>query len=110
MEEQEKEKKNLEAKVKTKNQENVPQPNAIRDKATIGEEINKRKLTFKEKKEFDTLEIEIPVLEIEKTEIERQLSSGELSTDEILAASQRFSELSNIIDEKTMRWLELSEL
>ena len=80
LEEQEKEEKNLEAKVKTKNQENVPQPNAIRDKATIGEESNKRKLTFKEKKEFDTLEIEIPVLEIEKTEIERQLSSGELST------------------------------
>ena len=45
-----------------------------------------------------------------KAEIENQLASGKLTTDEIVAASQRFSELSNNIDEKTMRWLELSEV
>ena len=69
-----------------------------------------RKLTFKEKKEFEALEIEIPKLENEKAEIENQLASGKMTSDEIVIASQRFSELSNIIDEKTMRWLELSEV
>ncbi len=67
-------------------------------------------MTFKEKKEFEALEIEIPALENEKVEIENQLASGKLTTDEIVAASKRFSEISESIDEKTMRWLELSEV
>ncbi len=70
----------------------------------------KRKLSFKEKQEFEALEKEIPELENEKSEIESQLSSGTLTSDEIVAASNRFSELTDLIDEKTMRWLELSEI
>ena len=69
-----------------------------------------RKMSFKEKQEFEVLEKEIPLLEIEKTEIEEKLSSGELDNDTIIAASQRFSEVNELIDEKTMRWLELSEI
>ena len=46
----------------------------------------------------------------EKADIENQLASGTLSSDEIIKASQRFGELGDIIDEKTMRWLELSEI
>lgn len=69
-----------------------------------------RKMTFKEKQEFDSLENEIPSLEKEKLKIETALSSGALSNDEIMIASQRFAELNGLIDEKTMRWLELSEL
>lgn len=70
----------------------------------------KRKMSFKEKQEFESLEKEIPVLEEEKLEIETALSSGELNNDEIMVASKRFAELNDLIDKKTMRWLELSEL
>jgi len=69
-----------------------------------------RKLSFKEKQEFEALEKEIPALEAEKADIENQLASGTLSSDEIIKASQRFGELGDIIDDKTMRWLELSEM
>ena len=58
----------------------------------------------------EALEKEIPTLEAEKENIENQLASGTLSSDEIIKASQRFGELGDIIDEKTMRWLELSEM
>ncbi len=71
---------------------------------------NKKKLSFKEKREFDTLELEIPQLEEEKAKIEEELSSGMLSTDELLEKSNRISILIDEIDEKTMRWLELSEI
>ena len=74
------------------------------------EKHKSNKMSFKEKKEFEALEKEIPELEEEKAQIEKMLSSGELSNDEILIKSQRFGELIELIDEKTMRWLELSEI
>lgn len=70
----------------------------------------RRKMSFKEKQEFDALEKEITALEVEKQEIETALSSGALNNDEIVLASKRFAELNDLIDEKTMRWLELSEI
>ena len=70
----------------------------------------KKKLTFKERKEFEALEEEIPALEAEKAELETAMSSGTLSTDELMAKSQRITQVMEEIDEKTMRWLELSEL
>ena len=73
------------------------------------QEQPKKKLTFKEKKEFEVLDAEIPQLEAEKAEIEAALSSGTLSTDELLAKSDRITKLIEEIDEKTLRWLELSE-
>lgn len=73
------------------------------------QEQQKKKLTFKEKKEFEALDAEIPQLEAEKAEIEAALSSGTLSTDELLAKSDRITKLIEEIDEKTLRWLELSE-
>ena len=73
-------------------------------------ETPKRKMSFKEKQEFESLEKEIPLLETEKLKIEAALSSGELSNDEIMIASKRFAELNGLIDDKTMRWLELSEI
>lgn len=68
------------------------------------------KMSYKEKKEFEALEEDILKLEAEKEKIEQKLSSGELSNEEILVVSKRFAELTDVIDEKTMRWLELSEL
>ena len=76
----------------------------------VEEKDKPRKLSYKEKKELEALEAEIPQLEEEKTDIETQLSSGTLSGEEITALSKRYEELSNLIDEKTMRWLELSEI
>lgn len=73
------------------------------------QEQPKKKLTFKEKKEFEALDAEIPQLEAEKAEIETALSSGTLSTEELLAKSDRITKLIEEIDEKTLRWLELSE-
>lgn len=69
----------------------------------------KRKLTFNEKREFEELDKLIPQLESEKVAIEEALSSGNLSNDELISKSQRVSILIDEIDEKTMRWLELSE-
>ena len=70
----------------------------------------KKKLSFKERKEFEALEEEIPALEAEKAELETAMSSGTLSNDELMAKSERIAKVIEEIDEKTMRWLELSEL
>lgn len=67
------------------------------------------KLTFKEKLEFEAIENELSELEAEKAEIELQMSSGTLSNDDLVAKGHRMQELIDLIDEKEMRWLELSE-
>jgi ABC transport system ATP-binding/permease protein len=69
-----------------------------------------RKLTYKEKNEFISIEKEIENLETEKSEIETALISGTCTGPEIETYSIRFSELTSLIDEKTMRWLKLSEI
>lgn len=69
----------------------------------------KKKLSFKEKQEFEALGQQIEQLETEKDQISEELSSGNLSTEELMSKSNRLSELIDFIDEKTMRWLELSE-
>ena len=69
-----------------------------------------KRMSFKEKQEWAQLEEELPRLEEEKKEITEKLSSGTCSVEEITALSQRFEALNEEIDEKTMRWLELSEL
>lgn len=87
--------------------ESVGQNDAKENKNNVSA---KRKLSFKEKQEFETLEREISELEKEKAKIEDAMSSGLLANDEIVSASERFSVLLELIDEKTMRWLELSEI
>ena len=69
----------------------------------------KRKLTFKERQEFEQLEKDIEALEQEKVHIETALSSGTASVDEITTMSKRLPLLNDELDEKSMRWLELSE-
>lgn len=70
----------------------------------------KRKMSFKEKREFEQLEKEIAGLETEKAQIEEMLCSGTLSVEELTEKSKRLPEVNDLIDEKTMRWLELSEI
>lgn len=69
----------------------------------------RRKLTFKERREFEQLETEIEQLETEKTEIHGTLSSGSASVEEITQLSKRLPLLEEELEEKSMRWLELSE-
>lgn len=69
----------------------------------------KRRLSYKERKEFEQLEQEIEQLEIEKKQIEDALSTGKLTVQEITDMSKRLPQLSEELDEKSMRWLELSE-
>jgi ABC transport system ATP-binding/permease protein len=104
MEEQEREEKKAEQKKTAQKKTATPE---VKLETKVPE---RKKLSFKEKQEFEALEKEIPKLEAEKVDIESQLASGTLSGDEIIKASQRHAEVNNLIDEKTMRWLELSEL
>ena len=71
---------------------------------------SKRKMTYKEKREFEQLELDIAALEAEKKRIEEALCGGTTSVDEITAMSKRLPLLNDELDEKSLRWLELSEI
>jgi len=81
-----------------------------KDTRPVREATSKRKMSFKEKREFEQLEKDIAALEAEKKSIEDALSSGTLSVDEITTMSKRLPLLNDELDEKSMRWLELSEI
>ena len=70
----------------------------------------KRKFTYKEKMEFERLEKEIAALEEEQQSIEEALCSGTLSVEDLTEKSKRLPLLKDELDEKSMRWLELSEI
>ena len=88
-----------------KNQEPVD----TRQQATTGSS-SKRQLTFKEKREFELLEKEIADLTREKAIITEKLTSGNTAFEELQKISQRIGEVTQLLDEKEFRWLELSEL
>lgn len=72
-------------------------------------DTSRRKLSFKEQRELEQIEQDLTTLGTERTELENELSSGTLPYDRIAAISKRIEELVTLIDEKEMRWLELSE-
>ncbi len=72
--------------------------------------VHKRKLSFKEKKELEELEIKIEELEKEKVNIEESLCSGTLSVEELTEKSKRLPIVIELLDDASMRWLELSEI
>ncbi len=83
------------------------------ERVQIKEDSNptqKRKLTFNEKREFELLESEIAALETEKNSLETALNSGKLPHDELYQQSEKLVEIKSQLDEKELRWLELSEL
>ncbi len=80
--------------------------NQNRDSQPVG----KRRMSFKEKREFEQLEKEIEQLEKEQHMIEEALCSGMLSVEELTEKSKRLPQLKDELDEKSMRWLELSEI
>jgi ATP-binding cassette subfamily F protein uup len=67
-------------------------------------------MSYKEKREFEQLERDIAALEEEQRQIEEQLCSGTLSIEELTEKSKRLPLLKDELDEKSMRWLELSEI
>ena len=69
----------------------------------------KKKLTYKEQREFEQLEKDLEALAAEKAELEEKLSSGTMPFDQLQAASERIGQIMEETDEKELRWLELSE-
>ena len=69
----------------------------------------KKKLSYKEQRELEQIEKDLETLGNEKKELESKLAGGTLSYDKLQAASARFGELSALLDEKEMRWLELQD-
>ena len=86
------------------------QPRAKTEKKGLpAQKKNENRMTYAEKREFGLLEQEIEKLENEKKQLEADLSSGTLDIDTLTEKSNRIGEVINMIDEKTLRWLELSE-
>ena len=77
--------------------------------ATLKKE-GKRKMTYKEKREYEQLTKELEQLENEQKTLEEALCSGQLSVEELTEKSKRLPEIKDEIDEKEMRWLELAEI
>ena len=90
---------------------NVPQadatPESIEQQPKPAKD--KKKLSFNEKREFETLEKELPALEKEKAEITEKMSQPGLAYDELQKLSDRITEITQLLEEKELRWLELSE-
>jgi ATP-binding cassette subfamily F protein uup len=95
----------LEQGTKTKE----PRANTTENKTEKINTEQKRRLSFKEKKELEQLNLLLPQLEAEKAQLESILASGTASADEITTTSQRYQQLLEELDTAEMRWLELSE-
>lgn len=70
----------------------------------------KKKLSFNEKREYESLQVEIEKLEKEKKELVDKMTNQQLEYDELLQVSEKVEQLTESIDEKTLRWMELDEL
>jgi ATP-binding cassette subfamily F protein uup len=91
---------------KKEKQEKKTQHNQNTDRSDVAN----KKLSFKEKYEYEQLELEIEQLEKEKKQLEVELADPELEYDHMMGKSSRMGELIELIDEKSFRWLELDEL
>ena len=80
-----------------------------RTEAELRKTVKKSGLTFSEKREFELLSAEIAELDKEKNQIESDLSNGSLGADDLLTKSKRHGDILKVLDDKEMRWLELSE-
>ncbi len=93
-------------------QENIKRKEVRKEKKTTEPIVKQKKLkaTYKEKKEFESLEAEMENLEVEKSKLIEEMNSGSLSPEEFQKASTRYAKVEENLEEKEMRWLELSEL
>lgn len=97
------------SRLERKGQPAEPKVSGGKKKNTAQKE-QKRKLTYKERLELQQLEKDLQALETEQKDIEQQLCSGKLSVDELTEKSRRLPQIKAEMDEKEMRWLELSEI
>ncbi|MBQ8676687.1 MAG: ABC-F family ATP-binding cassette domain-containing protein [Bacteroidaceae bacterium] len=93
-----------------KPQEDTPSPTPSNNNQNGRNANRQRRLTFKERREMEQLEADISRLETEKRDIETALSSGTTAVERIVEMSKRLPLLNDELDEKSMRWLELSEI
>ncbi len=93
-----------------KNNREKNEKKVVAPKSSVSSSERPRKMSFKEKHEFEELEREIAALEEEKKQTEDALASGTLPNDILIEKSNRIGIIINELDEKTMRWLELSEI
>lgn len=100
--------RDYEAEMKAKEKENS-KPQSSRANEQRQASPKKKKLTYKEQKELEQLEKDLEALGAEKLELESAMSAGTLPYDKLQAASARFGEISSLIDEKELRWLELQD-
>lgn len=75
----------------------------------VPQKTENKKLSFKEKLEFETIEKEMPALQKEKAGLEEKMNSGNLNFEDLQKAAARIGQIVHQLDEKEMRWLELSE-
>jgi len=85
-----------------------PKKTAEPQKSAAPAKSDKRKLSYKEQKELEQLEKDIEALGAERADLEEKLSSGTMPFDQLQAASARVGEIIDLLDEKELRWLELS--
>ena len=85
-------------------------PTAKEQTSATQKKEGKRKMTYKEKREYEQLTKELEQLENEQKTLEEALCSGQLSVEELTDKSKRLPEIKDEIDEKEMRWLELAEI
>ena len=88
----------------------APKEQKVQQSPKSGVSSSRRKMTYKEKTEFERLEREIAALEQEQHQLEEALCSGTLSIDQLTEMSKRLPLLKDELDEKSLRWLELSEI
>ncbi len=109
-EQEEKQKLKAANAVNTETQKEIKTP----EKTTIEAQVpiintSKKKWSYKEKLEFETLEKSIAQLESEKAKLTEQLNAGSSNHEDILGWSKRIADITTDLDEKGLRWLELSE-
>jgi ATP-binding cassette subfamily F protein uup len=95
----------------SKDKDKKPLKSASNDESFSEPAVKKpsEKMSYKEKREFEQLDIDMPLLTQEKNKLEQQMSEGTLNFDELQAAAARVGDIIQLLEEKEMRWLELSE-
>jgi ATP-binding cassette subfamily F protein uup len=102
-------KENVDREPLNDDRETSAEINVKSETVNVKQELANKKLSFKEKFEFEQLEKEIPKLQKEKADLEEKMNTGSMPYDELQKSAERVSTLVQLIDEKEMRWLELSE-
>lgn len=88
----------------------APTPEPVKQEQPKAATPEKRKLSFKEKREFEQLEKDMPALEAEKIAVTEKMTNPTINYDEIQKLSFRITEITRLLEEKELRWLEISEM